>query len=264
MIELILLPTIIGILVSIITALVGNIVVLRKMSFFGSGIGHIAFAGVGLALILGLYNPFPIVLIICSLSSIVIGYLNKKGLSEDVGIGVLFSFSMALGIILLYVSNEQYKNLMSYLFGDILAVDKFDLINTVILSSLVILYLIIFGKILIYYTFDEEFTKVALKKSEIHYYIFLILLSFVIVLAIKIVGVILLSGLLVIPSSFALMFSKNYKSMFFISPLIGIISTLLGEFISYYFDLPTGPSIVIISALILFSGFIVKNILKRS
>jgi zinc transport system permease protein len=131
-----------SIIVGISLALIGVVVVLRNMSFFGSGLSHIAFAGVGLSLLLGI-NPFLPTWAIVVTVSLILGYFNRKGYNEDMMMGIMFSMSMALGIFLSSFSKNYSGPIMGYLFGDVLSITKNDIIYSSILMALTILFIII-------------------------------------------------------------------------------------------------------------------------
>ena len=246
-----------SIIVGISLALIGVIVVLRNMSFFGSGLSHIAFAGVGLSLLLGI-NPFLPTWLIVVTVSLILGYFNRKGYNEDMMMGIMFSMSMALGIFLSSFSKNYSGPIMGYLFGDVLSITKSDIIYSSILMALTILFTITKKEEVVYMSYDEEFSKIAGVKVNLIYYIFLILLSSTIVLAVKSVGIILVSAFIIIPVSIALIFVHNYKLLFIISPIISCIFIFLGLSISFTYDLVSGSTIIIL----LGSAFFVLSIFK--
>ncbi len=246
-----------GILSAISTSLLGNLVVLRKMTFMGSGIAHLSFIGVGLGLLLG-YNPSLITLAVAVTSALVLGYLSRKGIHEDIGVGVLFSTSMALGIILINLSKEDSSRVMAYLFGDILAMSWGDVEVLATLAVAVLVFTILFRDHLVYATFDEDFSKILGIKIGAIYYSFLVLLASSIVLSINMLGIILVSAMIVVPSASAMLVSKTYKGMFILSPIISTISVFAGLVLSWVYDIPSGASIVLVQGLIFLFSFLVK------
>ncbi len=246
-----------GVLSSLMTSLSGTIVILRRMAFFGSGIAHLSFAGVGLALILNLPIT-PVVLGIAVLSALVLGHMARRGIHEDTGVAILFSSSMALGVILIYLSGVDSSRIMAYLFVDILAITRTDIVSLLILTTLVVLYMSLFRDHLVYMTFDEDFSKILGIKIGLVYYSFLVILAISIVFSIKIMGIILVSAMLVIPSASAFQVSKTYQGAYKLSPLLASISVFLGLILSYSLDLPAGASIVIIQGIIFLLMFTVR------
>ena len=132
-----------GIFSAISTSMLGNIVVLRKMAFLGSGIAHLTFVGIGLALITGM-DPLMTSLIVGVSSAVLLGYLSRKGVHEDIGIGVLFSTSMALGIVLIPLSKTDTSRVMAYLFGDILALSWTDVTLSLLMAIAVVVFCLFF------------------------------------------------------------------------------------------------------------------------
>ena len=246
-----------GLLCSLMTSLPGTVVVLRRMAFFGSGIAHLSFAGVGLALVLGIPIT-PTVLVIAVASALILGHLSRKGVHEDIGVAILFSSSMALGVILVYLSGVDSSRIMAYLFGDILAISWTDISVLSLLALSVLVYMILFRDHLVYMTFDEDFSKVLGIKINPVYYSFLVILALSIVFSIKIMGIILVSAMLVIPAASAFQVSKTYQGAYKLSPILASVSVLLGLMLSYSMDLPAGASIVIVQGVLFFSLFTIR------
>ncbi len=249
-----------GAIVGILTALIGTFIILRKLSFIGAGISHSSFGGIALGILLGV-NPFLTALIFCILTGFLIAFTSRNfNITEDSSVGIYFPAMMSLGIILLSFVKGYTPNLLSYLFGDILLVNKSDLLLSFISLFIVIGFIAIFYRELIYITFDYEFSEIMGINVKLFDYIFISLISLVIVVSIKIVGIILVSALIVIPPISALKFSKNYISFLILSASIGVFSTIGGIILSFYLDIPPGAVIVLFSTLILFLILIFKKI----
>ncbi len=249
-----------GIIVGIITAVLGTFVILRKMSFIGTGIAHSAFGGVALGILIGV-DPFLSALIFCIFTGFLIAFTSRNfNISEDSAVGVFFPAMMSLGIILLAFVKGYSPNLLSYLFGDILLVSKSDLIISFIVFIIIILFILVFYRELTYITFDSEFSKVMGIPVEIYDYLFISLISLAVVVSIKIVGIILVSALIVIPPLAALKFSRNYIAYIIYSVIAGIISTIGGIILSYYLNIPPGATIVIFATFIFILSLIMYSI----
>ncbi len=246
-----------GILSALSTSLLGNVVVLRKMTFMGSGIAHLSFVGVGLGLLLG-FDPSLVTLVIAVLSALALGYLSRKGVHEDIGIGVLFSTSMALGIILINLSKEDSSRVMAYLFGDILAMSWKDVETLGILAAVVLTFIVFFRDHLVYATFDEDFSKILGMRIGGIYYTFLALLASSIVLSINMLGIILVSAMIVVPAASSMLVSRTYRGMFYLSPILSVASVFIGLVLSWVYDIPSGASIVLVQGLVFFFSFLVK------
>ncbi len=246
-----------GILGALSTALLGNVVVLRKMTFLGSGIAHLSFVGVGLGLLIGV-EPRIVTLVVAITSALALGYLSRKGIHEDIGIGVLFSTSMALGIILVNLSKVDSSRVMAYLFGDILAMNWNDVKVLAILTAIILTFIAVFRDHLVYSTFDEDFSKILGIKISVIYYTFLVLLASSIVLTINMLGIILISAMIVVPAASAMLLSRTYQGMFKLSPLLSTSSVFFGLILSWIYDIPSSAAIVLIQGLAFFFAFLIK------
>ncbi len=252
-----------GLAVSVAAALIGSFVVARRMAFIGAGIAHSSFAGVVIGFLLGI-NPLISAGIFASLTGLSIGFLSRNyKIEEESAVGVFFPFSMALGIILLGFVKGFTPDIMGYLFGDVLLVGKTEILLSFLTMGLVIVFFLMFFREMVYSTFDEETSRVLGIKVALVYYLFLFLSSVTIVVSIKVVGIILLSGLLVIPPLAALQFAKNMKSYVILSVLFGILSSVGGLFLSYWLNLPSGATIISVSFLLLLASGLTRKLVFR-
>lgn len=249
-----------GILIGFLASYFGVFVVQRKMSFLGSGLSHSAFGGVALGLLLNV-EPLWVAIPFTIIVSILIVYLKEKTKIEtDTSIGILFSVSVAIGIVLLSMRKNYSGDAYSYLFGSILSVSYNDLIAISILSLLAIITIYFKWADWAYSTFDSELStsdKINVIRDD---YILSILIAITIVVAMKIIGIILISAFLVIPAAAGKMISKTFFQMTLFSILIGVFSSIAGLFFSYIFDIPSGAAIILCQTLI----FIVFAIIKRN
>ncbi len=248
-----------GILVGISASLLGSFIVVRKMSFIGAGIAHSSFAGVVIGFLVGM-EPLLSALIFAAVVGLSIGLFSKKyRIEEESAVGVFFPFSMALGVLLLGFIKGYTPNVMGYLFGDILMVGKQEVALSILAFILTLIFFALFFREMVYSTFDEETCKVMGMKVNLVYYLFLFLTSFVIVVSIKIVGIILFSGLLVIPPLVSLFFSRDMKIYVILSAIVGLISTSFGLILSYYLNLPSGATIITFSFVLLVITALIKG-----
>ena len=241
-----------SIVLSILFGIISFFVVLRKMAFLGAGISHTAFGGVALGVLLAI-DPFLTSLGFCLLSAIIIGRIVRYSIiSYDTSIGIFFAFSMALGSLFISLKKSYTFDLTGYLFGNILAVKTHELWVSI---AVLLLFLIFFGVYyhrLIFLSFDKEAATVSGIATNYLDDLLLLFLTLIIVISIKSVGIILISALIVLPASFGLLWSKNYRYVFIIGVFFTITIMLLGITISNSFDLPTGASIVVIGTLTYF------------
>jgi zinc transport system permease protein len=250
----------VGIVVSLISGLISVFIVLRRMSFIGAGISHAAFGGVAIGFFTGV-NPIITAIIYSIAVALGIEFVSRRGkVSEDASIGIFFASSMALGIVLISLSREYNIDLFGYLFGNILAITDGEVILSFILAVLVIGLIVLFLKEIFITTYNEEIAQVSGISVRAINILFLILIAVTIVISIKIVGIILISALLVIPGATAQLFAKNLYIMIATSCGFAIISTVLGLFISYEFDIAPGGSIVLTATILFLLSLLLKKI----
>jgi len=248
-----------GIIISIISGFLSFFIVLRKMSFLIVGISHSALAGIALGLLFS-FNPFLTTFIFCIITGFFIGKLTKMGNIEfDTSIGIFFSFTMAIAVFLIYLGRIKV-NLISYLFGSLIGISSFDLVISIVTFIFFLLFIVIFFKSLLFITFDEEVAKVYGINVNLVDSLFLIILSAIIVICIKLVGIILTSAFLILPASFSLNISKHYRIIIPLSIAFALFNFLAGIIFSFYFDVPAGASIVFFSTLIYFISLFLNKI----
>jgi zinc transport system permease protein len=251
-----------GILAGFLGSYYGVFVVQRKMSFLGSGLAHAAFGGVALGLLLET-EPLITALPFTILASLLITYVKENTeLSIDTSIGILFAVSVALGIIFISLNTRYTSDAFSYLFGSILTVTMHDLYLS---GGLAVLTVFTFYKCWsrwAYATFDSELARTDRHKVSQYNYLLSILISITIVISIKLVGIILIAAFLVIPAAASRLISRSFSSMTFIAIIIGVISTILGLPASFWLDLPSGATIILLQALIFLVAFLISKLQK--
>ncbi|BCB95834.1 manganese ABC transporter permease [Dissulfurispira thermophila] len=252
-----------GAVLSLFSGIISVFIVLRRISFLGSGISHAAFGGVSIGFLLGI-NPLLTALVYSVVMAFGIEQISSKGrLAEDTAIGIFFSSSMALGIVLIGLSSSYNVDLFGYLFGSILAITDEDALIAVFTTLVLMGVLTLIIKKLYFITFNEELAFVSGIKVRLIKSIFLLTMAVAIVIGIKLVGIILISALLVIPGAAAQMLTKRFYKMIIVSCFISMFSAIAGIIISYRFNLASGGTIVILLATIFFVAFFSK-ILKNT
>lgn len=249
-----------GAVLSIFSGIISVFIVLRRVSFLGSGISHAAFGGVSIGFLLGI-NPLLTALVYSIIVAFGIEQISSKGrLAEDTAIGIFFSSSMALGIVLIGLSASYNVDLFGYLFGSILAITNEDALIAVCTTLFLMGVIFVIMKELYFITFNEELAFVGGIKVRLIKSIFLLSMAIAIVMGIKLVGIILISALLVIPGAAAQMLTKRFYRMVFISCLISLFSTISGIIISYRLNLAPGGTIVILLSTVFFVAFFSKTL----
>lgn len=241
-----------GVLVSIITGIIGSLIVVNKMVFLSGGIAHSAYGGIGLSIYFGL----PMLLstsVFSIIVTIIIALLTyKKRENLDTIIGLTWAIGMSFGILLVDLTPGYNSDLMSYLFGSILAVDNTDIMFMLILLSFIVLVLVFFYRDILAVSYDSEYANLRGIYTRFFYTLILILSALCIVIAIKIVGLILVIALLTIPIYISQRFCNTLFSMMIISSFLSMLFTIFGLVLSYNFDLSSGPSIILASSIFMF------------
>jgi len=229
---------------SITRGIAVNYMVSRRMVFLTGGITHASFGGIGIGYFAGI-NPIIGAAVFGILSALGIEYLSvRQKIREDSAIGILWALGMAIGIIFIYLTPGYSPNLMSYLFGSILTVTKADIIALGILSAVLIIYFSVFYRTVLYISFDEAYARTYSSYVDIFKYVTTSLMAITIVLNIRMAGVVLVISLLTIPPNIALIFTKRYTKIIWLSVLTGFAGTAAGYFISYFAGIPVGATII--------------------
>lgn len=238
-----------SIVVGIACGTVGSLIILRGLSLMGDAMSHAVLPGVALSFVFGI-PMFIGALISGMLASLFIGFIsNNSKTKSDAAIGISFTAFLAAGVIIISLVNSA-TDLQHILFGNLLAVTNSALMSTVIVSAIVIALIIIFYRPLKISTFDPTFSRMSgLNTGLIHYFIML-LLSLVTVASIQTVGIILVVALLVTPASTAFLICKKLHTMMIVASLIGVVSSIVGLFFSYIYNIPSGATIVLCAFLI--------------
>jgi len=249
-----------GIFLAALLAILGIFVVIRRMSFFSDGVAHASLAGIALAVIFSL-NPLLIAIISAVIFSLFIYFLEKKtNLSSDALIGLIFTTGMALGVVLISLKAGYQPDLMSFLFDNILAITQLDSQIMIIVSLLLLTLLIFIKNDLLLASLDRVgayLKEIKISRLEIAFYV---VLAVAIILGIKMLGIILVSALLLIPPSSAKLLSRSFKGFFWKSLLISELTIIFGLFFSFYFNWPTGATIVLTGAVIFFLILLLNKI----
>lgn len=252
-----------SVILGVVCSLLGVFVVLRGQALLGHGIAHSAFAGVALGLLLG-KHVFLITLLFALLTAVGIAYIEDKGtISSDIPIGIFFSSSMALGILFIGFMDTYNNEVYSVLFGNILAVTNEDFLSIVVISFIVIATILLLFKEFEFMTFDREMAIIVGLPVAFLSYLLLVLTALTIVVSIKSIGAVLVFALIVTPAASAYELTHNLRIMTIYSVIIGVFSSIIGLFMSYYYDLPSGATIVLTVTAIFFLCFFISPRRRR-
>jgi zinc transport system permease protein len=240
-----------GILASIACGLIGPFVVSKRMVFISDGLSHTAFGGLGIAYWAGI-NPLYGAIGFVLLAAVIIGLFEEKSLyRNDLMIGILWATGMAIGIIFIYLTPGFAPDLMSFLFGNILTVSRYNIVIVAILVCLVLLSITIFYKGFVSITLDEEFSLARGLPVRALNVGLLLLIAISIVALIQVVGIVLIIALLTIPVAIANELSIRFKTIMLISVVVGMLICLGGLTVSYFVELPSGAVIILIGGALL-------------
>jgi zinc transport system permease protein len=249
-----------GLLVSIACGIIGTYVVINRIVFLSGGIAHAAYGGIGLGYYLGI-DPVIGAIAFSLVSSLGMGIVHRKtGQRSDTIIGVMWAIGMAIGIIFLDMSPGYKADLMSYLFGSILAVPNSDLIIMLVLNLIIVALVIIFFRELQAISFDETFAFVVNVPVDRLYLMLICLIGLTVVMTMRIVGLIMVIALMTMPSAIAGLFVKDMKRMMGLSVGLSILFTFTGLLLSYYLNLTSGATIILVSGF----AYLVSSLFQRS
>ncbi|CEI73301.1 metal ABC transporter permease [Romboutsia hominis] len=237
-----------SLIVGLICPLMGMFIVFKKLSLIGDSLSHIALSGIASATIVGV-NPLIGSLVASSIAAIIIDRLRTY-LKEyaDLSIAIIMALGVGISGILISISNTNF-DLFSFMYGSIATVSSEDIKIIIMVAIIIILFVSLLFKELLYITFDEENAKFSKIPVKLINTIFMILVAASITITLRIVGVLLVSSLISIPVATSLKVAKSFKQSIFYSVLFGEIAIISGVLISFYLDIAPGGTIVIISVL---------------
>ena len=254
---------IVGLMISVCSALLGITLVLKRYSMIGIGLSNVAFAALSIALsfdISPIQFSMPIV-VICGV--LLMKYSEKYKLSSDTAIAILSCVSVSIGVTFTAITKGLNIDVCNYLFGSILVMTRTDMYISFVLSIVVIIaYILMYNKIYTI-TIDEDFANASGINVDLYNTLITILISVTIVIGIKFMGSMLISCLVIFPAITSMRLFKSYKSVVISSIVIAVISLFLGITVSYVFSTPTGASIVLVNLVIFIMAIIIGRFLNE-
>jgi len=250
-----------GIGISLVTGPIGCFIIWRRLSFFGDTLSHSALLGVTIGFFFDINVAFSVFLISSAVALILLKLQKTTKLPGDALLGLLAHSSLAVGLVVISFLSSIRFDIMGLLFGDILAVNEIDLLIIWFGGAIILFILKIIWKPLFASTVNNELAEAEGMNPERANAIFTILLAAIIAISIKIVGLLLITGMLIMPAAMSRNVSNNPQQMVKLSVVGGLLSVLIGLFSSLQFNSPSGPSIIT-AALVLFILTLIK--IKRS
>jgi zinc transport system permease protein len=236
-----------GLLVGVVSSVLGVFVVLRRSAFFGDAVAHASLAGVAAGIVTGT-SPLALAAVVAVSIGLSLHRLERSArLSLDTILGFILPFFMAIGVLLLSLSPGFQPELLSYLFGSILTVSWEGLAAITGVGAVVAVVMVRNGRALVFAAFDPESAHATGINVPRLLTVFHVLLALAVIASISVVGIVLANALLVIPAATAKLLAGSLKRMFILAPLVGLASVLVGLVASYRLDLPSGPAIVAVA-----------------
>ena len=245
----------------IMLSILGPFAINRNMGFMADAMAHATLPIIAVGVFLG-FSISELGVPASILIAFFLGYIIKNSnVGEDTAIGIIFSSFFALGFILISILNVTI-NLEDLLFGQILAVSRFDVFIVTAMCITVVSLIIIFFKQLLFYSFDPIGAEVKGLNTNFLNYLFLIILSVAIVASLQTVGIILVLSMLLIPAAASKQITNTFVSSIYVSILFGVFSSVSGLFLSYFFNLPSGPTMSMVATFLFVVCFFVNQLKK--
>jgi len=237
-----------GLFASLVCGVIGSFVVVNRMVFLAGGIAHAAYGGIGLAFFFGIPYVYGTIGVSLAAALLMTAVTVKAKSRSDTFIGVLWAVGMAMGVILIDLTPGYHTDLMSYLFGSILAVPSRDIVWMSGLGGVTLFITIFFYRDILAISYDAEFAKLRGVPVNLLYFLFIALVAVSIVFIIRVVGLILVIALLTIPPYIAEKYARSLMVMMVLSVILSVIFNMTGLWMSYTYDLTSGATIIMVAA----------------
>ncbi len=248
MIEFLLPSLFAGLGIACIAGPLGSFVVWRRMAYFGDTLAHASLMGLALGFLLDI-NLYLALTICCLALAVILVTLQKQRLvATDTLLGILAHSALSLGLVSVSFLDDVRIDLMSYLFGDLLAVTPDDLIYIYFGATVIGFIMLIFWRSLLSTTVNEELAAVEGHNTDLMRLILMLMVGLVIAIGMKFVGALIMTSLLIIPAATARRFANTPEQMAILASALGSLSVILGLALSWHFDTPAGPSVVLSAA----------------
>lgn len=250
---------IVGILISVCAALLGVSLVLKRYSMIGDGLSHVGFGAMAIATVAGM-APLALAIPVCVITAFLLLRISETSkMGGDAGIAIVSSGALAIGVMAVSMSTGVNTDIYNYMFGSILAINKTDMILCIILSVVVIAVYLLFYNRIFAVTFDDTFAKATGIRTNLYNMILAVLTAVTVVLGMRMMGALLISSLIIFPSMTAMKLTGTYKRVIVLSAIISVICFVIGLVISYWYEAPTGASIVVVNIVLLVLASVVRR-----
>ena len=247
------------VLIAPLMGILGTMAVNNKMAFFSDALGHSAFTGIALGVLLGIKNELISLVAFGVFVALVITRVKNKGhTSADTVISVFSSTSVALGLLVLSYGGS-FSKYSAYLVGDILSITAKEILCLLItLVVVIIIWVLIYNKLLVI-SVNRELAASRGIKTSVYENIFVVVVAVVVMISIKWVGILLINSLLILPAAAARNVAKNSRQYLAVSVIFSLVSSVGGLLISFYGDTSAGATIVTVSAIIFFATYLLRK-----
>lgn len=235
---------IVGILVSLCAALLGVSLVLKRYSMIGDGLSHVGFGALAIASAFNL-APLAVAVPVVAAAVLLLRLRHNAAIEGDAAIAMISSSSLAIGVICVSLTTGMNTDVSSYMFGSVLSLSSGDAVLSVILSLAVLGLFLLFYPRLFAVTFDESFSRATGTNTELYNSLLAVLTAITVVLGMRMMGALLISSLIIFPALSAMCLCRSFRSVVLCSGLISVLCFLCGLVFSYFFETPTGASIVV-------------------
>lgn len=252
-----------GLLVSVACGLIGVLVTVNRIVFISGGIAHSAYGGVGIGFYLGV-SPSPCALVFSLASAVAMGWVEEKAKQRaDTVIGIMWAVGMAIGILFIDATPGYKADLMTYLFGSILAVSARDLVFMIILDTGITAFVLVTWRQQLAASWDGDFARTRGISVRFYRYTLFVLTAISVVLMMRVVGLIMVIALLTIPAASAALVSGRMGTQMCLSILYGLAATQGGLMLSFYRNKTSGATIIIIAALLYTGTWLATTLIER-
>lgn len=250
-----------GIAIALSASLLGVNLVLNRNSLIGDGLSHVAFGSMAISIAFN-QEPLFISLIVSIISAYFILRVSKSTMmSGDAMIGIISSSALAIGVVAIQLKGVS-SDISSYMFGSILGVNQNDVIVSIIIALVVVIGFILSYQRLFAMTFDETFAKAVGQNTDLYHSLLAILTAVVVVFGMRLMGALLISGLIIFPTITAMRLFKCFKSVTITAAILGVVNFVVGLISAAYLTTPTGASVIIVNLIALLMVNVIKLIWK--
>lgn len=254
---------IVSVLVGVMCPVLGAYVVTRGRAFMGDALAHSVLPGMVVAFLLGI-SPFFAAVPAGIVVALLMGTVSRRtGISEDTSIGIVFAGMFALGLVMLSKATNVNVNIEDLLLGQVLGVTQTDVYVSLALTAFVLIGLYAFHRQLVYTTFDEIGASVVGIKTGLVEYVLLGLLALVIVIGIQAAGIVLVMAMLITPAATGYLLARRFVGVMIIGALVGATSAIVGLYLSFHADLPSGPAMALLATTMFAAAAVIKGVLPQ-